>query len=533
MESKLVNRSPYDADSPLETSLRAAFSSLKSKLRPPFPLTILDTEEEYSKLNRAILYGTLCEPELTEVHIKHLHGIVSDAYKYFTKMLVKVVNEFYCKTFGNVKKQILRMTREMVSVSAIGFDVLLVALLRQIVGGDFSKENSWLCVEVLDILWSFWDCLVEEEPVILSGALYVFMRLLADQSRVLNDPSNESLMKMEISFCLRMLRERFSICLRIGRDIVRLLQDLLSIPEFQELWRDLVCNPSTFRVDGFVDISQIYSRRTSGWYFSLRLTPEMESHLRFLLSHVKFGSQKRYQVWFAKKFLLSEKSKVAIDIVRFICCGHHPSNEVIGSDVIPRWAVIGWLLHHHDDEIRTKLKLALFYDWLFFDEGAEDSVMDIEPAVLLMVHSVPKYVDMTRSLVEFVVMLSDRYDTRRKEVVFGGISRAFQAVVKRGVVRSLDVVLTCDMISPVLREILAKFLQIELKTAPADFRFPTTNQTRHCFTRYIEFHRCVAAKGEDSGECAKFANYYRALCPGEWIEKWNEQRESGTFPGPL
>lgn len=33
--------------------------------------------------------------------------------------------------------------------------------------------------------------------------------------------------------------------------------------------------------------------------------------------------------------------------------------------------------------------------------------------------------------------------------------------------------------------------QIELKTAPADFRFPTTNQTRHCFTRYIEFHRCI------------------------------------------
>ncbi|MQM05027.1 hypothetical protein Taro_037830 [Colocasia esculenta] len=31
--------------------------------------------------------------------------------------------------------------------------------------------------------------------------------------------------------------------------------------------------------------------------------------------------------------------------------------------------------------------------------------------------------------------------------------------------------------------------EIELKTAPADFRFPTTNQTRHCFTRYIEYHR--------------------------------------------
>eukprot|EP00252_Welwitschia_mirabilis_P005785 TRINITY_DN1636_c0_g1_i1.p1 TRINITY_DN1636_c0_g1~~TRINITY_DN1636_c0_g1_i1.p1 ORF type:complete len:170 (-),score=68.60 TRINITY_DN1636_c0_g1_i1:71-580(-) len=73
----------------------------------------------------------------------------------------------------------------------------------------------------------------------------------------------------------------------------------------------------------------------------------------------------------------------------------------------------------------------------------------------------------------------------------------------------------------------------DIKTAPADYRFPTTNQTRHCFTRYIEYHKCIAAKGEGASECEKFARYYRALCPGEWIDRWNEQRESGTFPGPL
>ncbi|KAK4753147.1 hypothetical protein SAY87_021945 [Trapa incisa] len=75
--------------------------------------------------------------------------------------------------------------------------------------------------------------------------------------------------------------------------------------------------------------------------------------------------------------------------------------------------------------------------------------------------------------------------------------------------------------------------EIKLETAPADFRFPTTNQTRHCFTRYIEYHRCIASKGEDAPECDKFAKYYRSLCPGEWVDKWNEQRENGTFPGPL
>nr|KAJ0204588.1 hypothetical protein LSAT_V11C500260380 [Lactuca sativa] len=79
--------------------------------------------------------------------------------------------------------------------------------------------------------------------------------------------------------------------------------------------------------------------------------------------------------------------------------------------------------------------------------------------------------------------------------------------------------------------------EIELKTAPGDYRFPTTNQSRHCFTRYIEFHRCVAAKGDGAGECEKFAKYYRSLCPAEWIvvitmvelqvDRWNEQRENG------
>ncbi|MCO5611077.1 hypothetical protein L7F22_065327 [Adiantum nelumboides] len=73
----------------------------------------------------------------------------------------------------------------------------------------------------------------------------------------------------------------------------------------------------------------------------------------------------------------------------------------------------------------------------------------------------------------------------------------------------------------------------DIKTAPMDFRFPTTNQARHCFTRYVEYHKCIRAKGEDNPDCDKYARYYRSLCPGEWIDKWNEERENGTFPGPL
>eukprot|EP00897_Mesotaenium_endlicherianum_P005898 jgi/Mesen1/5336/ME000267S04489 len=70
----------------------------------------------------------------------------------------------------------------------------------------------------------------------------------------------------------------------------------------------------------------------------------------------------------------------------------------------------------------------------------------------------------------------------------------------------------------------------DIKTAPMDFRFPTTNQAKHCFTRYNEYHKCIAEKG-DENKCQKYAKYYRAICPGEWVDRWNEQREAGAYVG--
>eukprot|EP00179_Madagascaria_erythrocladioides_P008437 CAMPEP_0198310510 /NCGR_PEP_ID=MMETSP1450-20131203/2580_1 /TAXON_ID=753684 ORGANISM="Madagascaria erythrocladiodes, Strain CCMP3234" /NCGR_SAMPLE_ID=MMETSP1450 /ASSEMBLY_ACC=CAM_ASM_001115 /LENGTH=78 /DNA_ID=CAMNT_0044013347 /DNA_START=133 /DNA_END=369 /DNA_ORIENTATION=- len=74
--------------------------------------------------------------------------------------------------------------------------------------------------------------------------------------------------------------------------------------------------------------------------------------------------------------------------------------------------------------------------------------------------------------------------------------------------------------------------EIRLRTAPADNRFPTTNQTRHCYARYLEFHACAKQKAPEDEECQKYKRWYLSLCPEEWVEKWDEQKENGTFPGP-
>ncbi|TVU45453.1 hypothetical protein EJB05_04940, partial [Eragrostis curvula] len=73
---------------------------------------------------------------------------------------------------------------------------------------------------------------------------------------------------------------------------------------------------------------------------------------------------------------------------------------------------------------------------------------------------------------------------------------------------------------------------IELRTAPTDFRFPTTNQTRHCYVRYLEYHRCLKGKDDEHrSECDKFQRWYRSLCPTDWVGCATVRLSSGTGRG--
>ncbi|KAA3480450.1 copia LTR rider [Gossypium australe] len=91
----------------------------------------------------------------------------TDKLELSLSLLVGIVNELYGKLVDSVKEQLIWVTKEMISVSAT-----------------------------------------------------------ADHWRVSNNLKLEMLRQMEIEFCVKMLRDQFQLCLRIGRDLVRLLQDL-------------------------------------------------------------------------------------------------------------------------------------------------------------------------------------------------------------------------------------------------------------------------------------------------------------------
>ena len=73
---------------------------------------------------------------------------------------------------------------------------------------------------------------------------------------------------------------------------------------------------------------------------------------------------------------------------------------------------------------------------------------------------------------------------------------------------------------------------IEIDTAPVDTRFANVNQAKHCYMYYNSFWDCAAADGAEDRTCVQLKKYYRAMCPDEWVSKWDEQREAGNFAGP-
>lgn len=178
-------------------------------------------------------------------------------------------------------------------------------------------------------------------------------------------------MQKEVSFLIGTLRSKFAEIVPIGRDLVRLLIAVCHIPEFLHFWHDLVNQPGTL-MPNFNGIKELLKMRTSKKFIAMNVTPDMEMKIQYMLKNVVFGHQDSYQKWFMKSFLTSLSSqslrpRVEIlylirflmiirmiliqnfltfkfstalrpDLVRFVCTCVIPTNEILQSNVLPRWA---------------------------------------------------------------------------------------------------------------------------------------------------------------------------------------------------
>jgi len=398
----------------------------------------------HSDVTAGLLYGILTEPPSAPTYFRYLNFIVRDGFAFCMAQLHRVILEKYPKLLESSRTQLLWLIRELVALNIHDADALCVSLCRQVIGGDISQPNLWLITALLELLNQHKEWMYSH-PKMIPMVFYTFLRIILDHM-----PRSQflALRQQETAFLVMLYRDKGAELAVIGRDLVRLLHDVAAIPDFKQILTELISaadGSPEGSLDGQrstpppLDLTQLLMTRTPRLFLSSRLSPDMENQMRFLLTHVKMGMQKRYQQWFMARFLSTVESESLLsDLMRFICGVYHPTNAQLVSDVVQRWAVVGWLLKCvKTNSMYANVKLALFYDWLYFDPRT-DNIMNIEPAMLLMVYSIPKYADITVSLLEFVLGAMDVYEGARKRLVQQGVRNSFHTLVSKGVVRNID-----------------------------------------------------------------------------------------------
>ncbi|XP_067935501.1 integrator complex subunit 3-like [Watersipora subatra] len=386
-----------------------------------------------------LLFGILVDPTPNSEHMyyKHMTSVCRDGHVLVTSRLHLITTEKWTRLTELSHARCLWLFRQMVNSSVPGIEPVYHVLLRQVAGGDVSPKNLTLIDRLLDILSENRAWLDKQAAMNANAmAVYTFLRVLADHL----DPSLSNLRMKEVTFCSSILMNRWSECMVIGRDLIRLLQAVCKIPDMEPVWKLILTDPA--KLDpSFKGLPQIMALKTPKRFLVLRLTPEMENKLVYLTTKVKFGNHKRYQDWFQRQYLSTPESQsLRNDLIRFICAVIHPSNDMLQSEIIPRWAVIGWLLTTCTSNVAASTaKLALFWDWLFYEKKADNSsIMNIEPAILVMQHSMKPHLQITVSLLDFLVRIIPAFCPPLKSNVRAGIHAALADIASKKVLPSLS-----------------------------------------------------------------------------------------------
>lgn len=85
----------------------------------------------------------------------------------------------------------------------------------------------------------------------------------------------------------------------------------------------------------------------------------------------------------------------------------------------------------------SNAKLALFYDWLFFDP-AKDNIMNIEPAILVMHHSMRPHPAITATLLDFLCRIITNFFPKEREKVHAGVTNSLKTILEKRVLPTLQ-----------------------------------------------------------------------------------------------
>ncbi|KAI3654391.1 hypothetical protein MP228_001110 [Amoeboaphelidium protococcarum] len=410
---------------------------------------VVQDASRHSEVMNGILYGMLTDAQLEDQYMQVIQLCVKDNYEHLVKQLNSFTGQLYWKLLQNSRGLLHILVRFLVEKKAYNVNSLLLNLLKNVNGTSLRSNANELIAFILSILRDH-PSMVQSNPAIAAQAVYTFLRQI---SYLQDDLVQRNLL---VEYCVGQLRQNFSSCKMAGRDLVRALWELSTIPSIQEVYQQIV--EGTFKAQGYLGIEDLLNTPCSVNILSGCVPYQLESHIRFIMEKVIVGIHDDvYFEWLNDKYFSQMPNDgLIIDLIRYIVCCFHPSNALLQSPVIPRFAVIGKLLQYTKSKLVSRhVKMALNLDWVCFNPQA-DSIMNIEPPVLYMMRSVEKYSHISAWMVEFLDQMSQAWIIGNQKpfnrTLRQRIKSGMHLCLQKGVISDIDPLLECPEINVLVKQ---------------------------------------------------------------------------------
>lgn len=205
------------------------------------------SNEVHSSINLALLYRILLKEKnsLSDL-FQLLASIVQDGFLFVLSNLKYFTGRCYGKLSSAVKDNLFWLVNQLIELSVVGIEDVVLNLLRHIKSkiitdrsaGNYCEENVNLCEDMLQIA-SLNRTWLYQFPTVVASYCFTFLRLITDHNK------QSLLQQREISLVVTLLEDRFEDCKMIGRDLIRILQEVARLPAFQSIWKKVLSSDCT------------------------------------------------------------------------------------------------------------------------------------------------------------------------------------------------------------------------------------------------------------------------------------------------
>lgn len=398
----------------------------------------------------ALIFGILSDPG-GMAGFNLLHSITNDHWAFTVSTLRYFTFTKFYLLKSHAKDNLLALVRRIVALSGKGVDGLIVGLVRQIRPGDHGCENTQLTTALLRLLGDHQDWFFAQ-PGLIPFVFYPLVRVCAEEG------VDHALLHELAEFCAACLKSRYRECTAVGRDFARALLAVSHLEAFQPFWAWFV-KPGAEAPAKAAPIAQVLAMPSQKKYLATRLTPLMETEIVYMMEHVKAGRQTFYESWFQDMHVprgpSDDPSALIADLLRYIVAVYHPSNAVLASSVVQRWATITWLYRLIiSEKAAFDALLAVYMDWFFFDPNV-DSIMTVEPGCLVITKGLVRLPALTIGALSYLGYYRHQFPGIAAEDTMRCIDLAMKVCIEKGVIRSLEGVLMSPSLEPASKTILA------------------------------------------------------------------------------